>query len=256
MDDSVLGCWEANSPSAFYMILAVVNILTSCCISGRRQRPPLAYSRRSLMGPLNFGGWMFAHIPPCFFAWTYTWKRLSSLRDQYELQPLVTTGPRNLSTGLRKFSARLHKPMPETRSLITGEPSQTPLLLQALWRYEVLTSIASHLHYVDIINLGRTSRDIRSVIFSDGRRPSDSLVLLTCRGSREQECWFCGRKVCLVRISYPHYYPCIADSEPGLQRNTGMWGFFLNSPPSTLQSTLLEMLLQPNLSFRTLHKTV
>jgi hypothetical protein len=106
---------------------------------------------------------------------------------QGQLDPAIPLSNRKLSQSTTSTTPSTAKPCARVRALGEGP---------------VAANIASNLHYLDIVNLGSTSREMHQAMFSTNSSRKSSRIevlhLSSCINGSKQECWGCARQICEV----------------------------------------------------------
>ena len=77
--------------------------------------------------------------------------------------------------------------------------------LVALGNDAILGKIASHLHYIDVINLSLTCRSMYQTIcpMNGHSKRFELLCIASCSDGSKEECWGCARQICEVTNNKP-----------------------------------------------------
>jgi hypothetical protein len=83
------------------------------------------------------------------------------------------------------------------KSYMSGEGAPTELA-DFLSIYDILILIAEDLHYVDVLNLGLTSKSVREAVLpsSAASQRLNHFRMYTCEPQTKSQCWVCTNQVC------------------------------------------------------------
>ena len=90
---------------------------------------------------------------------------------------------------------RLHA-FPKTRS----KPDTNSERLASFLQMDIISLIATRLHYVDLVSLSLVSKGVRKAIFppSAATHTAEQLRILTCDAGTKSQCWSCNKQICKV----------------------------------------------------------
>ncbi|KAG5302983.1 hypothetical protein I7I50_02532 [Histoplasma capsulatum G186AR] len=95
-------------------------------------------------------------------------------------------------------TSKRHQP-PEPKEVQCKSKNQRKPLARFL-HIDILTLVAQHLHYQDLVNLSLTSKEMRQTVFPDGHLGSERGILrvYTCDSDTKTGCFLCRFPICGV----------------------------------------------------------
>ena len=153
--------------------------------------------------------WAYRKIVPLpirnrlLFVWRYLCKYLQRLP-----LPIFRRPKRHAKKPWTPRPKLVPPPGPRLVLLLDEKASTDPLARNLL--FDVLALVARDLHYIDLQNLGLTSRSLREAVFPANDAERRRLLRgYSCRKGHKTRCWGCGLQVCNVRtlliVPYTYY---------------------------------------------------